>query len=229
MAKTILVIEDEPDLAAGLKANLEIEGHSVVVAHSGEEGLRRAFDASPDLVVLDLMLPGMSGYDALRELRSRGSNVPVLILSARSEEVDKVRGFRTGADDYVAKPFGVMELMLRVQALLRRAAGKEAAALPTVEQIGDARVDLERRVVMRNGGEESVTPRAIALLTALLQKRERVVSRQELLRDVWGYSVGVTTRTVDAHIAELRRKIERDPTNPQHILTVWKTGYRLRL
>ena len=226
MSATILVIEDELDLATGLQTNLELEGHRAVVAHTGEEGLALLSSARPDLVILDLMLPGMGGFSVLEQLRRAGIDVPVLILSARVEEVDKVRGFRTGADDYVTKPFGVMELMLRVQAMLRR--GGRSVMTGSAVRIGSAQLDPDRRLIIKDGQEHAITPRAFELIMALFRHRDRVVTRQELLRDVWGYSTGVTTRTVDAHIAELRKKIEDDPAHPRHILTVWKTGYRLR-
>jgi len=227
---TVLVIEDERDLAAGICANLELEGYTAIVAHSGEAALNLAREHSPDLVVLDLMLPGMSGFEVLRALRATAASMPILILSARVEEVDKVRGFRAGADDYVTKPFGVLELMLRLRALLRRAGQVplDAGADERTAVIGTARVDLERRVVSKNGVEIPLTPRATELLAALLRRRDRVVTRHELLRDVWGYAPGVTTRTVDAHIAELRRRIEDNPSTPAHLVTVWKAGYRLR-
>jgi two-component system, OmpR family, alkaline phosphatase synthesis response regulator PhoP len=224
----ILIIEDERDIATGIQANLEIEGYTATVAHTGAEGLRIALAHSPMLIVLDLMLPDLSGFEVLSRLRAAGCNAPVLILSARAEELDKVRGFRTGADDYVTKPFGVMELMLRVRALLRRSAAASTPSLPDVHHVGDAQVDLHRRVVMRDGKEVPLTPRAFELLAALLKKRGMTVTRHELLRDVWGYSSGVTTRTIDAHIAELRRRLEVDSASPQHVLTVWKSGYRLR-
>ena len=229
----ILVVEDERDLALGLRANLEVEGYSVAVAHTGEEGLREARAGSPDLVILDLMLPDTDGYDVLARLRKAGHEMPVVILTARGEEVDKVRGFRAGADDYVTKPFGVMELLVRIQAILRRGAprvagdGKGAPARPRL-RFGDVEVDAEDRAVFREGAEVPLTPKAFDLLLALLRKEGRVASRVDLLRDVWGYSAAVTTRTVDAHVAELRRKLEPDPANPRHIETVWKVGYRLR-
>ncbi|HYN82921.1 MAG TPA: response regulator transcription factor [Gemmatimonadaceae bacterium] len=223
----ILVVEDERNLALGLRANLEVEGHEVTVAHTGEAALAEAAAHTPDVVILDLMLPGIDGYEVLSTLRARGVDAPVLILSARAEEIDRVRGFRAGADDYVTKPFGVMELMLRVQALLRRANVTTSAAR-TVWKIGDVEVDATRRVVRRGGEEVSLTPRAFELLLALLGDADRPLTRHELLRTVWGYDNSVTTRTVDAHIAELRRKLERDASEPRHILTVHKVGYRLR-
>ncbi len=180
-AKRILVIEDNPDLAYGLRNNLEIEGYEVEVAKDGVKGLARARAARPDLIVLDLMLPGMDGFRVLRALREDGQGMPVLILTARGEEADKVRGLRLGADDYVTKPFGVLEL----------------------------------------------PPKEYDLLLALLRRDGACITRTELLTEVWGYSAEVMSRTVDTHVAELRRKLEDDPADPKHILTVRKTGYRL--
>jgi DNA-binding response OmpR family regulator len=223
----ILVVEDERNLALGLRANLEVEGYEVAVAETGEAALAEAASNSPDLVLLDLMLPGMDGYQVLTTLRSRGIDAPVLILSARAEEIDKVRGFRSGADDYVTKPFGVMELVLRVQALLRRTA--PASAQRTSWKFGDVEVDSARRLVRRNGEEVALAPRAFELLLALVLRSDRPVSRHELLRTVWGYDSSVTTRTVDAHVAELRRKLEENAGEPRHIITVHRVGYRLRV
>ena len=220
------MIEDERDLALGLQANLEVEGHTVSVAYTGEAGLDAAVAHRPDLVLLDVMLPGIDGFAVLRRLRDAGIDVPVLLLTARAEEVDKVRGFRAGADDYVTKPFGVMELLLRVEALLRRG-GSTGARNAELLRIGDITIDTEARSVMRDGELIALTPRAYELLLALARRRGKVVSRHDLLRDVWGYSTEVTTRTIDAHVAELRRKIERDPADPKHITTVWKIGYRM--
>jgi DNA-binding response OmpR family regulator len=225
----VLVIEDERDLAIGLGANLEIEGYEVEIANTGEAGLDAVARTAPDLLILDIMLPGMSGYDVLAKVRHSLPKLPVIMLSARAEEVDKVRGLRDGADDYVVKPFGVMELMMRVRALLRRTAGGPDGPLSAQRvRIGLVEVDMETRLVLRDGAETSLTPKAAQLLAALLARDGRAISRQDLLREVWGYEDGVTTRTVDAHIVELRRKIEKDAANPEHILTVWKTGYRLR-
>lgn len=223
----ILVVEDERDLALGIRANLEVEGYEVYVAGSGEAALDEAERWAPDVMILDLMLPGMSGYDVLAQLRQHGNDVLVLILSARGEEIDKVRGFRTGADDYVTKPFGVMELIARIQALLRRRM-PITSAQPASPRIGDTTIDVTRRALIRDGEEIALTPKELELLLALCRKPDRIVTRQELLRDVWGYAGDVTSRTVDVHIAELRRKIERDPARPRHIVTVWRAGYRLR-
>ncbi|HEX2095411.1 MAG TPA: response regulator transcription factor [Longimicrobiaceae bacterium] len=226
----ILVVEDNADLAYGLRNNLEIEGYEVEVADDGEAGLARAREAPPDLVVLDLMLPRLDGFRVLKALRGEGSEVPVLILTARGEEADKVLGFRLGADDYVTKPFGVLELLARVAALLRRSRGGNGAPVrevAAVEHFGEVEVDPSSRAVRCGGGAVELTPKEFDLLMALLRRDGAVASRLELMREVWGHRAAVVSRTVDTHIAELRRKLERDPARPRHILTVWKAGYRL--
>ena len=224
----ILVVEDNPDLAYGLRNNLEIEGYRVDVADDGTTGLARARDASPDLIILDLMLPGMDGFRVLRALREEGRQMPVLILTARGEEADKVRGLRLGADDYVTKPFGVLELLARVEALLRRAAPPDPGnGGATPERFADIEVVPASRSVLRNGRPVPLTPKEFDLLLALLRRRGAVASRMELLTEVWGYRAEVLSRTVDTHVAELRRKLETDPAAPNHILTVRKVGYRL--
>ena len=225
----ILVVDDERDLALGIRANLEVEGYDVVVAYTGEEGLAQARSCNPQLIVLDLMLPGMSGYDVLAEVRRTDGITPVLILSARGEEVDKVRGFRTGADDYLTKPFGVMEMIVRIESLLRRRSSPLDTRIEPIFRIGEVQVDPDRHAVIRDGIELPLTPKALDLLRALVKRANRVVTRQELLREVWGYSSDVTTRTVDAHMAELRRKLEPNPGKPRYLLTVWRVGYRLKL
>jgi two-component system alkaline phosphatase synthesis response regulator PhoP len=226
----VLIIEDNPDLAFGLVNNLEIEGHHVELVEDGALGLERARAAPPDLVILDLMLPGLNGYGVLKGLRDAGLQTPVLILSARGEEADKVRGFRYGADDYVTKPFSLLEMLGRVEALLRR--GRAAVAAPRAHDIarfGDVEVDRATRTVRKAGREVTLTPKAYELLAALLELNGKVVSRSELLRIVWGFRGAVISRTVDTHMVELRRKLEDDPANPSHILTVRKAGYRLEM
>jgi DNA-binding response OmpR family regulator len=179
-------------------------------------------------MILDLMLPGMDGYRVLRALRSEGFERPVLILTARGEEADKVIGFRNGADDYVTKPFGVLELLARIEALLRRTPGApRPQAVPPAERFGDVEVDRAARTVTRRGIPVYLAPMEFELLLALLQRKGAVASRQDLMREVWGHSAVVVSRTVDTHIAELRRKLEHDPAEPRHILTVRKAGYRL--
>jgi DNA-binding response OmpR family regulator len=223
----ILIIEDNADLAFGLRNNLEIDGYEVDLAEDGANGLSRARGTRPDLIVLDLMLPGLDGYRVLRQLREDGDVTPVLILTARGEEADKVRGFRLGADDYVTKPFGILELLARVEALLRRTRQSKTDPRQTIERFGDVEIETATHTVRRSGAEIALTPIEFTLLLALLRRRGAVASRLELLREVWGYSDAVLTRTVDTHIAELRRKLEADPANPAHILTIRKTGYRL--
>ena len=225
----VLIIEDNSNLAYGLRTGLEIEGYDVQVAEDGESGLERSRNWPPDLVMLDLMLPGMDGYRVLRSLRESGSEVPVLILTARGEEADKVLGFRLGADDYVTKPCGVLELLARVAALLRRSRASEHRATPTdgIERFGSVEINPASRTVSKRGIAVALSPKEFDLLLALVRRRGAVASRVELLREVWGHRVEVMTRTVDIHIAELRRKLEDDPSEPRHILTVWKAGYRL--
>ena len=224
----ILIVEDNANLAYGLRTGLEIEGYEVQVAEDGETGLERAKRWSPDLVMLDLMLPGMDGYRVLKALRESGSEVPVLILTARGEEADKVLGFRLGADDYVTKPCGVLELLARVGALLRRSRlADHRAPTDAIERFGTVEINPSSRTVTKEGTPVALSPKEFDLLLALVRRRGAVASRVELLREVWGHRVEVMTRTVDIHIAELRRKLEDDPSQPRHILTVWKAGYRL--
>ena len=225
----ILVIEDNRNLATGLRNNLEIEGYDVDVAPDGASGLSLARSSEPGLIILDLMLPGLDGYRVLRTLREEGVDTPILILSARGEETDKVLGFHLGADDYVAKPFGLLELLARVDALLRRAAAggvKNKLAGPVA--FGDVQVDPGTHTVRRRGEAVTLRPKEYDLLIALLQRKGQVASRGELLEEVWGYSGEVYSRTVDTHVAELRRKLEENAAEPQHILTVRKTGYRIQ-
>ena len=225
-AARILVVEDHTDLALGLRNNLEIEGYEVRVAETGRSGLEQAGRWKPDLVILDLMLPELDGFRVLRALRARGDAVPILILTARGEEADKVRGLRLGADDYVTKPFGLLELLARVEALLRRSLA-DAPARQT-ERFGAIEIRRASRTVLRDGREIELTPKEYELLIALLRRRGAVATRVELMQEVWGYAAAVISRTVDTHVAELRRKLERDASAPRHILTVRKAGYRLQ-
>jgi DNA-binding response OmpR family regulator len=222
--KRVLIVEDNADLAFGLRNNLELEGYEVRVEGDGRTGLAAFRAAGADVVVLDLMLPEMDGFDVLRELRRHDARVPILILTARGEEMDKVLGLRLGADDYVTKPFGLLELLARVEALLRRS-GIPVPAGPTT--FGAIEVDPSTRSVTRGGTRVDLAPKELDLLLALLRHDGAVVSRAELLDEVWGYATDVLSRTVDTHIAELRRKLEDDPASPRHILTVRKAGYRL--
>jgi DNA-binding response OmpR family regulator len=222
----ILIVEDNAQLAYGLRNNLEIDGHEVEVAGDGVTGLEAATAREPELVILDLMLPEMDGYRVLRSLRDKGIDVPVLILSAKGAEADKVMGFRLGADDYVTKPFGVLELLARVTAILRRTV--DAAEAPDEEQFGGVRIKVAHRTVFKEGREVQLTPKEFDLLVALVRRRGTVASRVALMRDVWGHRAAIASRTVDTHIAQLRRKLEDDPSDPRHILTIHRSGYRLR-
>ena len=222
----ILIVEDNDDLAFGLRRTLEGEGYDVDVAVDGPSGVRRALELRPDLVILDLMLPGFDGYRVLRTLREGGVQAPVLILTARGEEADKVYGFRLGADDYVTKPFGLSELLARVGALLRRARPAAAPAAPEEYRFGDVTINPAARVVLRRGERVALTPKEFDLLLALVRRPGVVLSRVSLLREVWGHQADILTRTVDIHVAELRRKLEDVPASPRWFVTVWKAGYR---
>ena len=228
----ILVVEDSPDLAFGLRTNLEIEGYEIRVASDGRAALREFEDFRPALVVLDLMIPELNGFGVLQTLRERGSNVPVLILSATAEETAKIRGFRLGADDFVTKPFSVLELLARVEALLRRAGTRKVpeatAAVAGVFRFSNVEVDLLSRRVYRFGELVDLSPKAYDLFIALMNRRGGVARREELLREVWGHRREISTRTVDSHVVELRRKLEEDVANPRHFLTVRKAGYRFQ-
>jgi DNA-binding response OmpR family regulator len=226
----ILLIEDNPGFAEGLRQNLEFDGYRVTLAADVASSARAIAADPPDLIILDLMLPDGNGYDVLRTIRERDSVTPVLLLTALSEEAHKVRGFRLGADDYVTKPFGLLELLARIESLLRRSASGSFAVvrLPPV-RFGDVQVDRDHRKVTRAGVVVPLTPKEYALLAALIARNSAVVAREELLREVWGYDPEVVSRTLDTHLAELRRKLERDPHHPRHILTLPKQGYRLVL
>ena len=226
----ILLIEDNRDLAFGLRNNLEIEGYEVETAEDGMAGLKTFAKVNPDLVILDLMLPELDGFRVLRSLRQDGHATPVLLLTAKGEEADKVRGLRMGADDYVTKPFGLLELLARVEALLRRThvGGTGPGELRKVHRFGAIEVDPASRTVRRALQTVELAPKEFDLLLALLRARGAVVSRLQVMREVWGYSAAVVSRTVDTHIAELRRKLEENPSSPRHIITVRKTGYRIK-
>jgi DNA-binding response OmpR family regulator len=219
----VLIVEDNRNLAYGLRTNLTFEGHSVEVAEDGPTGLRLGRERKHELIVLDLMLPAMDGFEVLQSLRAEGVETPVLVLTARGDEADKVRGLTNGADDYVTKPFGLRELLARVGALLRR-----ATASPAPRAFGGIIVDPATHRVTRHGVAVGLRPKEYDLLQALLRRNGRVATRMELMREVWGYHESVLSRTLDTHVGELRRKLEDDPARPRYILTVRKTGYRLK-
>ena len=224
--KHILVIEDNHNLAYGLRNNLEIEGYQASLCNNGARALAAVEAHRPDAIILDLMLPGLDGFSVLRELRQSGNDTPVLILTARDEEIDKVRGFRFGADQYVTKPFSVLELLARLESLLRRTPAGSAKS-ETI-RFGSVVLKPDAREVLRDGKTVALAPKEFDLLVALANRNGAVARRLDLIREVWGYPGDVLTRTVDTHIAELRRKLEDDPNHPVHILTARKVGYRLR-
>lgn len=221
----ILVVEDNLPLAEGIAYNLQHEGHEARIAEDGRAALAAAHAWKPQLIILDLTLPELDGFQVLQAIRREGNDVPVIILTARGEEADKVRGFRLDADQYVTKPFGVLELLERVGSLLRRSAAHASAGGETI-RFGDVVVDVAARTVTRAGAPCTLSPKAFELLLALVRRNGAVVSRAELLTEVWGYGAFVLSRTVDSHVAELRRKLEGDMANPRHVVTVWKVGYR---
>jgi DNA-binding response OmpR family regulator len=221
------VVEDHQAIAQGLQENLELEGFEVRVSRDGIDAIQAACGWMPDLVLLDLMLPKRSGFDVLSAIRARGAGMPVMVVSARGSEAEKVRALKAGADDYVVKPFGVMEVLARVHALLRRASGDPVGPDPEERyRLGEITIDVPARSVHRGSEPLALRPKEFDLLVALCRARGAVVSRAALLNRVWGYDPNVVTRTVDTHIAALRQRLEDDAEHPRLILTVWKAGYR---
>ena len=222
----VLVVEDDEAMAVALRDGFTYEGYEVTVARDGEEGLTCARDETPDLMILDVMLPKMTGLEVCKVLRGDGSQLPIIMLTARGQEIDKVLGLKLGADDYVTKPFSFMELMARVEAVLRRAQ-PGGLGHRSVYEFGDMTVDMDRHDATKGGEPVELTPREFRLLGYLLEHRAEVVSREELLDAVWGYDTIPFTRTVDTHIAKLRKKIEDDASDPQFLITVHRLGYKL--
>jgi two-component system alkaline phosphatase synthesis response regulator PhoP len=216
-------VEDEPALVITLTDMLKGEGYQVESSQNGLDAKERIAKGSFDLVILDVMLPGMNGFEVCKDVRRQGYSVPILMLTARDQTSDKVQGLRTGADDYLSKPFDPHELLARVEALLRRIGPNRANDW---QEFGDIRLDLQIGRVFRSGQKVSLSERELSLLRYLIERRGAVVSRDELLLNVWGYTTAPTTRTVDVHIALLRQKLERDPKNPELIVTVHSQGYR---
>lgn len=218
----ILIIEDEPDIALGLEDDLRLEGHDVEVVRDGETGARLGREAGWDLILLDVMLPRKDGFDVCRELRRARVGTPIILLTAKAQEAEKVLGLELGADDYVTKPFSPRELRARIKAVLRRFAQKEQGAY----RFGDVEVDFGRAEVRREGRVVEVTPIEFKLLAAFIERRGRVLSRDQLLEAAWERGTHVTDRAVDAHIVNLRRKIEPHPAEPKFLLSVRGLGYR---
>ncbi len=221
----ILVVEDEPGIALGLEDDLKIEGYEVEVAGDGLTALRRAREAAFDLIVLDVMLPGKDGFDVCRELRRGGQRTPILMLTAKAQEAEKVLGLELGADDYMTKPFGTRELRARIKALLRRAGG-EPQDEPKPCRFGDIEVDFPRGELRRGGKAVELTPIEFKLLDVFIRARGRVLSRDQLMDAAWGPGTFASARVVDNHIANLRKKIEPDPAQPRYLRNVRGLGYR---
>jgi DNA-binding response OmpR family regulator len=218
------VVEDDVSILRGLTDNLRFEGYEVIPARAGDDGLRLILEEDPDLVILDVMLPVLSGFDVCRRARKEGKRMPILILTARGQEVDRVMGLDLGADDYVTKPFSIPELMARVRAHLRRT--DATSLLPERAAFGDVEVDFEGYDAVKRGRSVRLSPKEFGVLRLLVSREGEVVSRTDLLHEVWGYDRFPTTRTVDNHMALLRSKLEDDPSNPSHLLTVHGVGYK---
>jgi DNA-binding response OmpR family regulator len=224
--KTILIIEDEPHIVMGLRDALEFEGFRVVSAERGRDGIQLAKSETPDAVILDLMLPDVNGYAVCEEIRRWSAFVPIIMLTARSQETDKIRGLDSGADDYVTKPFSVNELIARMRAILRRAA-RGSTATPEVAAIGESNVNFTAQTLQVRGSDHQLSFYEVELLRLLVERAGQPVSRDEILSKIWGLDASPTNRTVDNFIVKLRKKLERQPEKPTHILTVYGYGYKL--
>ncbi len=220
----ILVAEDEPDMLMGLRENLQFEGYEVLEASDGEQALDMALNQRPDLILLDIMMPKINGFDVCRQVRDRGHTVPIVMLTARAQEMDVVRGLELGADDYITKPFGVRELLARIKVALRHAGAKPT--MSRVLTVGNAEIDLIKGKVVRGDQTFNLGYFEVEMLKMLIDRAEEPVPRNELLDKIWGLDAFPTNRTVDNHIVSLRRKIEDDAKNPQHIVTVHTIGYK---
>ncbi len=226
MAHRILIVEDEPNMRLGLKDNLEFEGYTVEQADNGTAGLERILAQKYDLILMDVMMPGMSGLEVCRKAREKGVESPIVLLTAKGEEMDKVLGLELGADDYVTKPFSLRELLARIKAILRRGTLKNASPNLT---IGKLTVNFDAYTATDQSGPVRMSHKEYAILQNLYQRKNEIVTRYDLLQQVWGYDETPTTRTVDNFIVRLRQKVENDPNDPRIILTVHGTGYKLVL
>ena len=227
MTVKILVIEDEPDLAMGLRDNLEFEGYTVFIAHNGEDGLDLAVKEQPHCVLLDIMLPGMDGFDTCHAIRKKNIRAPILMLTALSTEVDKVKGLDLGADDYITKPFNLKELMARIRAALRRFEPVLTGKKRRKFKVGRATVLLDRSMIQIEDEDIPLGHYETQILEMLSQEPGSIIDRQQLLSEIWGLDNEPMNRSVDNHIVSLRRKIEEDPKSPRHIITVHGFGYKL--
>jgi two-component system, OmpR family, alkaline phosphatase synthesis response regulator PhoP len=224
--RKILVVEDENSIRYLLRSNLEYEGYEVIEADNGLNGLELAEKASPDLILLDLMLPQMSGMEVCKRLRSTGNTTPVIMLTARDQQMDKVIGLKTGADDYITKPFDILELCARIEAIFRRS-GKHSERT-TLFHIGKVEVDFQAQCVRRGTEETELTRMESELLRYLIHNEGKILTREQILADVWGHDYLLSMRTIDTHVTHLRKKIEENPAEPAHILTVHRVGYRFQ-
>jgi DNA-binding response OmpR family regulator len=225
--RRVLIVEDDQAMSVALNDGFTSEGYGVLSVRDGREGLLKAREAAPDIIILDVMLPRMSGLDVCRELRSGGSDVPIIMLTARGQEADKVLGLKLGADDYVTKPFSLLELLARVESVLRRARGSARTRAPETCELGDVCIDFRRHEATRGGVPLDLSAREYAMMAFFAAHRGEVVTRDQLLDAVWGYDSIPFTRTVDTHIGRLRKKIETDPADPRYLITVHRLGYKL--
>jgi len=221
----ILIIEDDEDIGHGLEVNLAKEGYKILRANNGQSGIDSAIRNNPDLILLDVAMPVMNGFDACRELRRKGFEAPIIMLTAKSEEIDRVVGLEIGADDYVAKPFSLRELQARIRARLRRQPASSPDGLSHY-CFADVEIDFEKFRATRKTEELDLSPKEFEILRLLIQNRGDVVTRDKLLDTVWGYDTFPTTRTVDNHIMKLRKKLEDDPANPKYLLSIYGEGYK---
>jgi DNA-binding response OmpR family regulator len=228
MARKVLIVEDDEAMAVALKDGFTYEGYEVSMAADGALGLQKASEDGADLMILDVMLPKMTGLDVCKRLRGAGNSIPIIMLTARGQEIDKILGLKFGADDYVTKPFSFMELMARAEAVLRRSSGALASSSAKVEtySFGDVEIDFSRHEATKGGETIEMSPREYRLLEYFIEHRGEVVSRDQLLDSVWEYDNMPFTRTVDTHIAKLRKKVEDVPSDPKHIVTVHRLGYK---
>lgn len=228
-AKKILIAEDEPSLVFTLRDTLETEGYEVYVVEDGLLAIDSVMEVKPDLLILDLMLPGRSGFDICKDIRDRKLTFPIIMLTARDQEADKVKGLTLGADDYITKPFGVKELLARIQARLRRANSYAGNGPLEMVSLGDIRIDLSEAIVIRPDGEQDLTTREVELVRYLMSRANEPITRDDLLEHVWRYEYSTNTRTVDVHISKLRSKIELTPEDPRYLVTLHGVGYMMKL
>jgi two-component system alkaline phosphatase synthesis response regulator PhoP len=222
--KKILIIEDEKDMVTGLKFNLEARDYTVIAAYDGEAGYRKALEEQPDLVLLDLMLPKLNGYQVCKMLKEEVPDLPIIMLTAKSQEAEIVTGLELGADDYITKPFSVLELLARIKAVFRRV--KSGSEIPAEHQFGNLEINFKKYYARKKGKALKLSPREYEILKCFIKREGEIVSRDELLNQVWGYNSFPNTRTIDAHIAKLRRKIEDKPEEPKLIITIHGIGYK---